>query len=97
MNKQELKQMAEEVHDVVYGGVMNTEHVVARVTNYVLKKEEEVKKETAKKIYDKIDAFADKCIIEGDAFRDIATDFDFVKFFKWLDSFFKEFGVEVEE
>ena len=36
---------------MVYGGIMNTEPIVDRVMNYVFIKEEEAKKETARKYY----------------------------------------------
>lgn len=85
MTDQELKQMAQEVHDAVYGGLMSTESIVARVMNYVLIKEKEARKETAKNIVGEIDGFVDYCFRQegeispsglGKLLRSIETDFD---------------------
>ena len=89
----ELRKQAKDIYDLIYKeGIVAPDAVVARVLDYVLKREDEVRKETAKEIYKELFKIAEETVIEA---NDENTPYIFGLL--EMNEMFKKFGVEVDE
>ena len=86
----ELRNQAKDIYDIIYpDSTVRPESVVARVLNYCLKRDEEVRKETAKEYYNKVAQEIELHNFEN------TYDYDYMSVCN--KEILSEFGVEVEE